>query len=92
MEILAAENKNQQLEDLPQADFGRLPGRFLVSVRTKSITDNFCILKITPTVVFVMIQGVFFILSLTLTHFLIFIRGLSILLFSFINKVNFSCQ
>ena len=60
MEILAAENKNRQLEDLPQADFGRLPGRFLVSVRTKSITDNFCILKITPTVVFVMIQRVFF--------------------------------
>ena len=78
MEILAAENKNRQLEDLPQADFGRLPGRFLLSVRTKSITDNFCILKITPTVVFVMIQGVFFfILSLTLTHFLIFIRGSS---------------
>ena len=92
MEILAAENKNRQLEDLPQADFGRLPGRFLVSVRTKSITDNFCILKITPTVVFEIIQRVFFILSLTLTHFLIFIRGLSILLFSFINKVNFSCQ
>ena len=60
MEILVAENKNRQLEDLPQADFGRLPGRFLVSVRTKSITDNFCILKITPTVVFVMIQRVFF--------------------------------
>ena len=77
MEILAAENKNRQLEDLPQADFGRLPGRFLLSARTKSITDNFCILKITPTVVFVMIQGVFFILSLTLTYFLIFIRGSS---------------
>ena len=92
MEILAAENKNRQVEDLPQADFGRLPGRFLLSVRTKSMTDNFCILKITLTVVFEIIQRVFFILSLTLTHFLIFIRGLSILLFSFINKVNFSCQ
>ena len=72
MEILAAENKNRQLEDLPQADFGRLPGRFLVSVRTKSITDNFCILKITPTVVFVMIQGVFFYLkpyANALSHF-----------------------
>ena len=83
MEILAAENKNRQLQDLPEADFGCLPGRFLLSV--KSIPDNFCILKITPTVVFVMIQRVFF-------FFLIFIRGLSILLFSFINKVNFSCQ
>ena len=58
MEILAAENKNRQLQDLPEADFGCLPGRFLLSV--KSITDNFCILKITPTVVFVMIQRVFF--------------------------------
>ena len=74
MEILAAENKNRQVEDLPQADFGRLPGRFLLSVRTKSMTDNFCILKITLTVVFEIIQRVFFILSLTLTHFLIFIR------------------
>ena len=58
MEILAAENKNRQLQDLPEADFGCLPGRFLLSV--KSIPDNFCILKITPTVVFVMIQRVFF--------------------------------
>ena len=72
MEILAAENKNQQLEDLPQADFGRLPGRFLLSVRTKSMTDNFCILKITPTVVFEIIQRVFFYLkpyANTLSHF-----------------------
>ena len=60
MEILAAENKNRQLEDLPQADFGCLPGRFLLSVRKKSITENFFILKITPTVVFVMIQRIFF--------------------------------
>ena len=70
MEILAAENKNRQLEDLPQANFGRLPGRFLLSV--KSITDNFCILKITPTVVFVMIQRVFFYLkpyANALSHF-----------------------
>ena len=63
MEILAAENKNRQVEDLPQADFGRLPGRFLLSVRTKSMTDNFCILKITPTVVFEIIQRVFFYLK-----------------------------
>ena len=87
MEILAAENKNRQLEDLPQANFGRLPGRFLLSVRTKSITDNFCILKITPTVVLVMIQGVFFYLkpyANTLSHFY---SGIII-----INKVNFSCQ
>ena len=37
----AAENENRQLEDLPLADFGRLPERLLLSVRTKSINDNF---------------------------------------------------
>ena len=37
--FLAAENENRQLEDLPRADFGRLPERFL-SVRTKSINEN----------------------------------------------------
>ena len=40
MAFLAAENENRQLEDLPRADFGRLPERFL-SVRTKSINENF---------------------------------------------------
>ena len=33
MEFLPAENENQQLEDLPQADFGRVPERFLLSVQ-----------------------------------------------------------
>ena len=40
MAFLAAENENRQLEDLPRADFGRLPER-LLSVRTKSINENF---------------------------------------------------
>ena len=39
--FLAAENENRQLEDLPQADCGRVPERFLLSVRTKSTTENF---------------------------------------------------
>ena len=39
--FLEAENENRQLEGLPQADFGRVPERFLLSVRTKSITENF---------------------------------------------------
>ena len=38
--FLSAENENQQLEDLPLADFGCLPER-LLSVRTKSINENF---------------------------------------------------
>ena len=37
--FLAAENENRQLEDLPRANFGRLPERFLL-VRTKSINEN----------------------------------------------------
>ena len=38
--FLSAENENRQLEDLPPADFGRLPERVLLSVRTKSINEN----------------------------------------------------
>ena len=41
MAFLAAENENPQLDDLPQVDFGRVPERFLLLVRTKSITENF---------------------------------------------------
>ena len=39
--FLAAENENRWLEDLPQADFGRVPGRFLLSVGINSITVDF---------------------------------------------------
>ena len=41
MAFLAAGNENRQLEDLPQADFGRFPERLLLSVRKKSINENF---------------------------------------------------
>ena len=39
--FISAENENRQLEDLPLADFGCLPERLLLSVRTKSINRNF---------------------------------------------------
>ena len=39
--FLAVENENRQMEDLPPADFGRLPERLPLSVRTKSIDENF---------------------------------------------------
>ena len=39
--FLSAENENRQLEDLPRSDFCRLPERLLLSVRTKSINENF---------------------------------------------------
>ena len=39
--FLSAKNENRQLEDLSLADFGRLPERIFLSVRTKSIYENF---------------------------------------------------
>ena len=39
--FISAENENRRLEDLPRADFGRLSERRLLSVRTKSINENF---------------------------------------------------
>ena len=41
--FLSAENENRQLEDFLLADFGRLPERLLLSVRTKSINENLLI-------------------------------------------------
>ena len=38
---LSVENENRQLEDLSLTDFGRLLERILLSVRTKSINENF---------------------------------------------------
>ena len=39
--FLAAENENRQSEVLSQAHFGPVPDRFLLSVRTKSVIENF---------------------------------------------------
>ena len=52
-------NENRSLKDLPQADFGRLPGWFLLSIRTNSITENFVYWKLGPLFVFVAIQRMF---------------------------------
>ena len=41
MAFLAAENENRQLEDLPQAEFGRVLERFLFAVSTDLILENF---------------------------------------------------
>ena len=80
MWFLAAENENRQLEDLPQADFGCVPERFLLSIRTNSITENFAYWKLRPKH--------FSILSAP-THFAIFIRRLLIRLFSFVINSTF---
>ena len=49
MAFLAAENENRQLEDFPKADFGRLPHRLPLSVRTKSLNENFVHWKLCPS-------------------------------------------
>ena len=46
--FLSAENENRKLENLPQADFGRLPERLLLSVGTMSINENFVNWKLRP--------------------------------------------
>ena len=48
MAFLAAENENRLLEDLPLADFGRVSERFILSVKTKSITENYVYWKLHP--------------------------------------------
>ena len=66
--------------------------RFLLSVRNKLKTENFVHWKLRPLFVSVVFQRNFSSWALALTHFTIFIRGLLILLFPFINKADFSCQ
>ena len=51
MAFPAAENENRELEDFPLPDFGRVPERFPLFVRTKSITKNLFI-QINPIVCF----------------------------------------
>ena len=58
MAFLEGENKNWQPEDLPVADFGRVPGK------EKLIHREFCELKVMPIVCFCNDTTHFFILSL----------------------------
>ena len=92
MAFHAAENKNRQMDDLSQADFGPVPETFLRSVRTKSITENFVYWKLRLSFVFVVFQLIFFILSLSAYALYDFYSGIVDPLFSFVNKVDFSCQ
>ena len=59
--------------------------RFLLSVRTKSITENFVHEKLRPLFVFIVINAGFHLACAN--ALLVSIRRLSILSFSFINKV-----
>ena len=62
-----------------------VPEIFHLSVRTKSITENFFYEKLRPLFVFIVINACFHLACANALY--IFIRGLSILSFSFINKV-----
>ena len=59
MVFLAPKDENRQLEDLPQANFGHVPERFLLSVRTKSLTEDFVYWKLRPLFGFVLFQRIF---------------------------------
>ena len=50
---------------MPQADFGRLPERILLSVRTESVAEIFCVMKITAIVCFCGVSMQFFFLSIS---------------------------
>ena len=65
--FLRLRTKNRQLKDLPQADLSRSPEIFLLSVRTKSITENFVCWKL---------GSLFFSLyCIVLTHFFFLSRS-----------------
>ena len=54
-----AENENQQLEDSPQADFGREHENISLVGKEKSITENFVKRKLRPLSVSVMVERFF---------------------------------
>ena len=64
MAFFPAENENRPLEDLRHSDFSHVPGRFLLSVRTKSKIENFVHWKLRPMLVFCGVSTHFSILSL----------------------------
>ena len=60
MVFLAASSENWQLEELPEFYFGCVPEKISFVGKDKVINWEFCILKITPIVVFVIILGIFY--------------------------------
>ena len=63
MIFLVAENENRQLEDLPQADFGRVHENISFVGKEKVNNWEFCEKKATPIVCFCNGWTLFFILS-----------------------------
>ena len=86
MAFLAAENESRQLEDLPQADFGSVPERFLLSVRTNALTDNLTYWKSGTLHGFMVIQGMFS--SWVRTHLRISFRDCRSFYFNSLIKID----
>ena len=57
--FLSAEDENRQLENLPLADFGRLPEKTSSVGKDKVNKWEFCKLKITTIAFDIMIQRIF---------------------------------
>ena len=64
MVFLVAENENRQLEDLPQADFGRVYENISFVDKEKVNNWDFVKRRLRPLSVSVMVQRIFLILSL----------------------------
>ena len=84
MAFLAAENENRQLEDLPQAAFLK---RFLLSVRKKSINENF-VNESYARCLFCNDSTYFLCRALPPTYFMTFLGGFWIHYLSSINKLS----
>ena len=83
---------NGQLEDLPQSDFGRVPERLLLLVRTKSITESFVHWKLCQWFDFVAFQRIFSSWALASTHFTISFGDCRSFCFHSLIKLTFHCQ
>ena len=83
---------NGQLEDLPQSDFGRVPERLLLLVRTKSITESFVHWKLCQWFDFVVFQRIFSCWALASTHFTISFGDCRSVCFHSLIKLTFHCQ
>ena len=92
MVFLVAENENRQLEDLPQADFGRVHENISFVGKEKVNNWEFCEKKATPIVCFCNGSTHFFILSLIADALYDFFLRIVKPTISYFKKDDFSSQ
>ena len=92
MVFLVAENENRQLEDLPQADFGRVHENISFVGKEKVNNWEFCEKKATPIVCFCNGWTHFFILTLIADALYDFFSRIVKPIISFFKKVTFHSQ